>query len=179
MSVVYTKDAKCMSGYKVGRHSYGVPTILATRGVKQKVEIGSFCSIAAGVLFLLSVEHRVDWFTTYPFNILWGVSIKGHPYSKGDIIVGNDVWIGQNVVVLSGVKVSDGACIGAGSVVTKDVPPYTIVVGNPARQVKTRFPPEIVSILLKLKWWDRPDNEIREILPVLMSGNVEALRRLK
>jgi len=178
MSLVYTKDAKHLKGYKIGKHTYGIPTVLASRGMPQYIEIGSFCSIAAGVVFLLSVDHRPDWFTTYPFNVLWGYNKQGHPHSKGNIIVGNDVWIGQNVTVLSGVRIADGACIGAGSVITKDVPPYTVMAGNPAKIVKTRFPKDVVSILLKLQWWNRPDDEIQSMLPVLLSGDVEALRRL-
>ena len=119
-------------------------------------------------------EHRVDWLTTYPFNVLWpeGVQITGHPATKGDITIGNDVWLGRESIILSGVKIGDGAVIGARAVVSKDVAPYSIVVGNPARTVKSRFSEYAVDELMKIKWWEWPDEKIGLYLPKLLSGDV-------
>jgi acetyltransferase-like isoleucine patch superfamily enzyme len=102
------------------------------------LEIGAFCSIASGVKIFLGGEHRVDWVTTYPFNALWEQSshFKGHPKSKGDVIIGNDVWIGFESVILSGIKIGDGAVVGTRSVVTQDIPPSAIIFGNCAKVLR-------------------------------------------
>ena len=120
---------------------------------KTKLKIGKFCSIASGVIFLLGGEHRSDFITTYPFNALIKNFnyIEGHPHTKGNINIGNDVWIGSEVKILSGVNIGDGAIIGANSIVTKNVPPYAIVAGNPAKIVKYRFDKITIEKLLKIK----------------------------
>lgn len=117
------------------------------------------------VVFLLGGEHRADWITTYPFNALFGegAHITGHPSSKGDIVVGNDVWIGYQSCILSGVTIGNGAIIGAKSVVTKDVPPYAIVAGNPAKFIRYRFPQETIDKLEHLAWWDWDISVIKEL----------------
>ena len=123
--------------YKIGRGTYGYPEIFSwNEGAT--LQIGAFCSIASGVKLFLGGEHRVDWVTTYPFNVLWesGRHITGHPRTKGDVIIGNDVWIGTEAVILSGVRIGDGAVVAARAVVTKDMEPYAIYGGNPALAAK-------------------------------------------
>ncbi len=152
----------------IGDHSYGRIRIL---GDHSNVTIGKFCSLADGTTFLSSIEHRTDWPTTYPFPALWKEAehIKGHPATKGPIVVGNDVWIGLGVFVLSGVMIGDGAIIGAGAVVAKDVPPYAVVAGNPARVVSYRFTPHQIELFMKIKWWNWPLEEISSQLDFLLS----------
>jgi acetyltransferase-like isoleucine patch superfamily enzyme len=160
---------------KQGRYTYGTNLLSYTYfGENAAVEFGSFCSIGPEVHLFLGGNHRVDWITTYPFghihqNELGGHEIKGHPATNGDIIVGNDVWIGKRAVIMSGVTIGDGAVIAANSHVVKDVGPYEIVGGNPAKFIKKRFSDEIINLLLELRWWELPDNQIREITQKLCS----------
>lgn len=125
--------------------------------------------------FLLGGEHRADWITTYPFNALFGegAHITGHPSSKGDIVVGNDVWIGYQSCISSGVTIGNGAIIGARSVITKDVPPYAIVAGNPAKFVRYRFPQETIDKLESLAWWDWDISVIKGAIPLLLSNKID------
>ena len=160
----------------LGDFTYGSPYILNdVEGVW--CHIGKFCSIAENVVIMAGGEHRVDWITTYPFNVFMeGVSgLQGHPTSKGDVIIGNDVWIGYGSIILSGVEVGDGVAIAAGSVVTKSIPPYTIVGGNPARVIRKRFSEDIVEALLSMKWWDWSYEQIFEAIPLLQDDRVEEL----
>lgn len=134
------------------------------------------------VEFYLGIDHRTDWFTTYPFPAFkeqfpHAADLKGHEMSKGDIIVGNDVWIGNEALLLSGVTVGDGAVIGSRAVVAHDVPPYSVVVGNPARVCKQRFDKEIIEYLLNLKWWNFEHEKINYISPYLCSANLPLLRQ--
>ncbi|WP_344824120.1 CatB-related O-acetyltransferase [Rurimicrobium arvi] len=120
----------------------------------------------------LGGNHRVDWVSTYPFPALPGffpeaAEITGHPSTKGDVVIGNDVWIGYAAIILSGVTIGDGAVIGAGSVVSKNVGPYEIWAGNPAVCIKKRFPEEIIARLLTEKWWDKPDAAMRASIKTL------------
>lgn len=128
-----------------------------------KLIIGKFCQIAAGVEFIMNgANHKSDCVTTFPFYMLgWEAPFPqtGELPVKGDTVVGNDVWIGQNVTVLPGVKIGDGAIVGANAVVAADVPPYCVVVGNPARVVKKRIDDGFISLLLQYKWWDLPLKE--------------------
>lgn len=121
------------SRYEVGRGTYGNPTVLHW-GEPTTLKVGCFCSIAADVKIFLGGNHRTDWITTYPFPAFWksAAHIKGHPSSRGDVIIGHDVWIGEGAVILSGVRIGNGAVVAASAVVTRDVPPYGIVAGNPA-----------------------------------------------
>lgn len=162
----------------IGDYTYGFFDVLEWDG-KTKLKIGKFCSIAADVLFLLGGEHRKDFISTYPFNALMEsfAYIEGHPASKGDIIVGNDVWIAHGVKILSGVSIGDGAIVAANSLVTKDIPPYAIAMGNPAKVVKYRFDEDTISKLLKIKWWDFKEEEIVKIIPLLQSNNMEEFLR--
>jgi acetyltransferase-like isoleucine patch superfamily enzyme len=165
----------------VGKHTYGHNNIRTfSWGEGSKLEIGSFCSIAADVKIFLGGNHRVDWVTTYPFghrleSLFNKFNGNGHPYSNGDVIIGNDVWIGSSVTIMSGVIVGDGAVIANNSHVVKNVNPYTIVGGNPAKVIKQRFTSDIIDKLLKLKWWEMNDNVINEISPILCSSNLDEL----
>ena len=139
--------------------------------------IGKFCAIAEGVTVLLGGNHRTDWISTFPFSVLWpevAGHIKGHPATRGDVVIGNDVWIGWGALILSGVKIGDGAVIGAHSVVSRDVPPYAIVCGNPAIIKKYRFDEESIQKLLAISWWNWPDEEIAEVVPMLLSQDIGA-----
>ena len=167
--------AERLPQYSIGRGSYGNPFIFKGK-LNTPLKIGSFVSIASGVQIFLSGEHRTDWVTTFPFSVLWeeGKHITGHPRAKGPVIIGNDVWIGRDALILSGVTIGDGAVIGARSVVSKDVPPYAIVAGNPARFIRKRFDDATIERLLELKWWDWPDETIKEMLPLLLNTDVQA-----
>lgn len=146
-----------------------------------KLIIGKFCQIAAGVNFTMNgANHQMNAASTYPFYIFKGWQQKAPtllelPF-KGDTTVGNDVWIGQNTTILPGVKIGNGAIIGANSTVGSDVAPYTIVVGNPARFVRKRFDEELVNLLQKLKWWDLPIGEINKLIPILSDSNLENVK---
>ena len=159
--------------HRIGKGSYGNPTIHAWDDTT-RLTIGAYCSLADGVQIFLGGEHRVDWVSTYPFNVFWPAAsgIAGHPASKGDVTIGNDVWIGTEAVILSGVTIGDGAVIGARAVVTKDVPPYAIAAGNPARVVKLRFDDATVARLLAVRWWDWDNDKIERALPLIMSPDV-------
>ena len=145
--------------------------------------IGKFCAIAKGVRFLMNgANHRMNGITTYPFNILVGGWEKVTPRLedlplKGDTVIGNDVWIGQDVTFLPGVHVGDGAIIGAHSVVASDIPPYAVAVGNPCHVVRMRFSEEDVEFLLQLRWWDWDDEQIFENLEALTGGDFARLRK--
>ena len=143
--------------------------------------IGKFCQIAAGVEFVMNdANHKMNAVTTFPFYTLegWEMNIPDPsemPF-KGNTVIGNDVWIGQNAVILPGVHVGDGAIIGANSVVGSDVAPYTIVIGNPAKVLRKRFDDELIGLLLKFKWWDKSIEEINSLIPILTSSDLEKVR---
>lgn len=148
----------------------------------EKLIIGKFCSIACGARFLFtSANHTLASLSTYPFPIFyeeWDLDkaqITSAWDRKGDIVIGNDVWIGYEAVLLSGIHIGDGAIIGSRAVVTHDVPPYTIVGGVPAREIKQRFPQPVIDRLLQLQWWDWPAEQIRRVLPALTRGEIEKL----
>ncbi len=146
------------------------------------IRIGRFCSIACGARFLMtSANHTMTSLSTFPFPLFrdqWGDSMPVTQAwdNKGDIVVGNDVWVGYEAVILAGVRIGDGAIIGARAVVTKDVPPYAIVGGMPAKTIKMRFPEDTVSQLLSLKWWFWPVEKILANVEHIQTGNLEALR---
>lgn len=148
--------------------------------LKDKLIIGKYCQIGYGVKFIMNgANHRVNDFTTYPFPYFegWNENLSEVEWPiKGDIIIGNDVWIGYNSTIMPGIKVGDGAVIGSNSLVTEDVPPYTIVGGNPARFIRKRFDDQIVDILLNIKWWDWEMEKIIEFLPILCSNNEKVLK---
>ena len=147
-----------------------------------KLIIGKFCQIAAGVEFVMNgANHQMNAVSTFPFYTLEGWNMNPPmPFDlplKGDTVIGNDVWIGQNAVILPGVHIGDGAIIGANSIVGSDVAPYTIMVGNPARILRKRFDDELIDLLLKLKWWDRSIEEIDSLIPILTCSNLENVRK--
>ena len=143
--------------------------------------IGKFCQIAAGVEFVMNgANHQMNAVSTFPFYTLEGWDMEPPAASdmplKGDTVISNDVWIGQNAVILPGVHIGDGAIIGANSVVGSDVPPYTIVVGNPAREIRKRFDDDLIRLMLDFKWWDKSVEEINQLIPLLTSGNLEKVK---
>ncbi len=144
--------------------------------------IGRFCSIACGAKFLFnSANHRMSSLSTYPFPLFfeeWGLDMKNVADSwdnKGDIVIGNDVWIGYEAVILAGVTIGDGAVIGSRALVTKDVAPYTIVGGIPAKPIRKRFSEGTIKTLLELKWWDWPKERIAQNITAIQSGAIEKL----
>lgn len=160
--------------FQIGRWTYGWPEVHRWRSTQQ-LSIGSFCSIATGVKILLGGEHRADFVSTFPFGQFFGVGdANAHEFSRGDVIIGNDVWIGNGALILSGTRIGDGAVIGAYSLVKGEIPPYAIAVGNPARVVRYRFSPAIVDQLLRIRWWDWDDDSIKRRATELMSENIAA-----
>ncbi|AIR03265.1 chloramphenicol acetyltransferase [Cedecea neteri] len=150
--------------------------------IGDKLVIGKFCAIAKGVQFIMNgANHKLSGFSTFPFYIFGNGWEKAMPQSgdlpyKGDTVIGNDVWIGYEALIMPGVKIGNGAIISSRSVVTTDVSAYTVVGGNPAKVIKKRFSDEIVSELEKLAWWDWPVERITEYLTAIMSNDLEALR---
>jgi acetyltransferase-like isoleucine patch superfamily enzyme len=153
----------------VGNHTYGTENIKVYQwGEGAELIIGKFCSIGGNIQVFLGGNHRTDWITTYPFGhtntkVFNGFNGKGHPATKGNVTIGNDVWIGSNSTIMSGVTIGNGAVIANNSHVVKDVPAYSIVGGNPAKVIKYRFSKSQIDKLLKLAWWDLPDNKINEM----------------
>jgi acetyltransferase-like isoleucine patch superfamily enzyme len=163
-------------GYEIGGASYGRPKVRFPEG-GAKLSIGRFCSIADGVEILLGGNHRTDWVSTYPFPEFarqWPAASghSGHQQSRGDVRIGHDVWLGSQSMVLSGVTIGSGAVVAARSVVTRDVPSYAIVAGNPARTIRLRFDPRSVEGLLASQWWDWPKERIARAMPLLLSGDI-------
>ncbi len=147
-----------------------------------KLIIGKFCQIASGVTFIMNgANHQMNAVSTFPFYILEGWQQDVPPLCempfKGDTVIGNDVWIGQNATIMAGVTVGDGAIIGANSVVASDVLPYSIVVGNPAKLTRKRFDDELISLMLQFKWWDKPIEEINALIPLLTNSELEAVKK--
>ena len=146
----------------------------------ERLIIGKFCSIACGVKFLFNcANHTLKSLSTYTFPLFyedWELeksNVASAWDNKGDIVIGNDVWIGLEAVILAGVKIGDGAIIGTRAVVTKDVPPYSIVCGIPAKVIRKRYSPDIIEQLLSLRWWDWTKDRIKRNLPFIMAGNIE------
>ncbi|MDE6868022.1 MAG: CatB-related O-acetyltransferase [Clostridia bacterium] len=147
-----------------------------------KLIIGKFCQIAAGVNFVMNgANHQMNAVSTFPFYIFEGwdqnlPSISELPL-KGDTVIGNDVWIGQNVTVLPGVNIGDGAIVGLNSVVAGDVPPYTVVAGNPAKIIRKRFDDELIGLLREFKWWDMSVEKINGLIPILTCSDLEKVKK--
>lgn len=152
--------------------------------IGDKLIIGKFCAIASGVEFIMNgANHRMNSISTYPFNIMGNGWEKVTPKPgelpyKGDTIIGNDVWIGQNVTVMPGIKIGDGAIVAANSVVTKNVPPYHIAGGNPAKIIRKRFDDNLIDYLINLKWWDWSEEKIFSNLEILCSADLESIKNI-
>ncbi|WP_312958894.1 CatB-related O-acetyltransferase [Stutzerimonas nitrititolerans] len=160
--------------YKIGSGSYGVP-IVHDWHEGATLEIGCYTSIAEQVEIFLGGHHRSDWITTFPFPamIKEAQHIPDYAVSRGDVVIGSDVWLCTNSIILSGVTVGHGAVVAAGAVVSRDVAPYSIVAGNPARHIRWRFDPEIRAALLQAAWWEWPEQEVHNISPLLCSDRLK------
>ncbi len=149
-----------------------------------KLIIGKFCMIASGASFIMNgANHLTDAISAYPFAIFgedWSGAMEGKSYpDKGDLIIGHDVWIGHNATLMAGINVGHGAIIAANATVVKDVPPYAIVGGNPAKVIRMRFSDEVIEQLLLLAWWDWPLEKISRNVQKLTSNDVDALESCK
>ena len=157
---------------EIGDFTYGMPMIMSWGEKNAMLKIGKFCSIGSNVRIYLGGNHRTDWCTTYPFNVLLNKIYPGIDgevaATKGNVTIGNDVWIADNVTILSGVYIGDGAVIANGAVVVKDVRPYDIVGGVPAKHLKWRMTGDYVR---KLAWWDWPLEKLAEAVPLLNNWN--------
>ena len=163
----------------IGKYTYGSP-ITHPRGNYHPANliVGKFCSISENVNVFLGHNHRIDWVSTYPFghvnqNVFNRFNGVGHPSTKGDVVIGNDVWIAYNVIIMSGVKIGDGAVVAANSHIIKDVEPYSIVGGNPAKLIKKRFTETQIKDLLEIKWWDWEESKINELSPLLCNVDID------
>jgi acetyltransferase-like isoleucine patch superfamily enzyme len=159
----------------LGPGTYGVPPILTFMHDKTCLHVGNYSSL--GSLIMLGGKHPTDRVTTYPHRIwmgMEGAGEDGFPVPSADTIVGSDVWLCYEAVILSGVTIGDGAIVAAGAVVTRDVPPYAIVGGNPARLIRYRCPEEQRQALLDIRWWDWPEHEIRDAVPLLAGDDIDA-----
>ena len=168
-----------MSNDNPMRYSYGIDNIqLRYSSPHAHLHIGKFCSIGQRITIYLGGNHDAQRITTYPFGHIHtqtfnSVNGDGHPTTKGDVVIGNDVWIADDVRIMSGVKIGDGAIIANNSHVVKDVEPYSIVGGNPARFIRYRFTPEQITALQRIQWWNWEESKINEALPKLCSHNID------
>jgi acetyltransferase-like isoleucine patch superfamily enzyme len=159
----------------IAHHTYGAPILQLHEGDRCRVSIGSYCSIAPGVTFMPGGNHCIDCVTTYPMRAKFGLPgafRDGSPWSRGDTVVGSDVWIGRDALILGGVSIGNGAVVGARSVVARNVEPYSIVVGNPARHVRYRFSSDVVEGLLQIAWWDWSEEDVVGRIDELMSSDL-------
>jgi len=161
--------------HRIGQGTYGWPIVLYDDQGAELV-IGRYSSIARGVVILLGGNHRTDWVTSYPFPLLcdWARGYHGYPSTKGHVSIGSDVWVGRDAMILSGVRIEDGAVVGARAVVASDVPPFAVAVGNPARVVGYRFDAETIDALQRIQWWNWSVEDIRGAMPLLLSGDIAA-----
>ena len=174
----YYDDAEDPAGFEKNNVLFNYPEF------GDRLIIGKFCAIASGVRFIMGpANHRISSVTTYPFHVFGGAWAEHTPPHmdqlprKGDTVIGNDVWIGRESVILPGVKIGDGAIVAACSVVSRDIPPYAVFGGNPARLVKMRFDQELIGLLLRFRWWDLDGEELAELLPLLCDPDLEKVRR--
>lgn len=175
----YYDDAADPAGFEQNNVLFNYPEF------GDSLVIGKFCQIASGTKFIMgSANHRLCSVTTYPFNVFGGAWTENTPPHmdqlprKGDIIIGNDVWIGRESVIMPGIKVGDGAIIAAYSVVAKDIPAYTVYGGNPARFIKARFDDELTDMLLRFRWWDLAPEQLVDILPLLCDPDSAKVKRI-
>ena len=173
-----------------GKHTYGLENIrILTWNEGAHLFVGGFCSIAGNQTVFLGGNHRTDWATTFPFGHIHNevfpagqINGDGHPSTKGHIVIENDVWIGNSCTIMSGIRIGSGSVIAANSVVVKNVDPYTIVGGNPAKKLKDRFSPDLVQRLMAIEWWNQPDDTINRIIPSLQRpinhGSLDEIQKL-
>lgn len=194
-TICFIKNVVSAPNISVGDYTYYDdpvdPTAFEQRNVLfnwpefgDKLTMGKFCAIASGVKFIMGpANHRINSVSTYPFAVFggaWAADIPPHLAQlprKGDIIIGNDVWIGRESVIMPGVKIGDGAMIAAYSVVVKDVAPYTVVGGNPAKAIRKRFDDALIELLDRLQWWDLAPEKLAQIVPVLCNGNLSLVQQ--
>ena len=159
--------------YKLGTNCYGVPDVKHAHP-DAMLAIGNYCSIAKNVQIFLGGNHRADWVTTYRFPIFFELAkhVQNSAITNGDIMIGSDVWLCQNTTILSGVNIGHGAVVANGAIVTKDVAPYEIVGGNPAKHIRWRFDEPTRTALLKSAWWDWPEDEVLSVVELLCSDNI-------
>jgi acetyltransferase-like isoleucine patch superfamily enzyme len=162
----------------IGKYTYGAPDGVHSWNENTKLVIGKFCSIATHLHVYLGGNHRTDWVTTFPFghmnkDVFNGFTGVGHPSTKGDVNIGNDVWIGDSVTIMSGITIGDGAVLANNSHIVKNVEPYTIVGGNPAKLIRHRFTKEQTEKLLEIKWCDWDDEKINRFTPLLCNNNID------
>ncbi len=173
------------SGYYHGHSFDDCARFILPDESADKLIVGSFCSIGSGAAFIMAGNqgHRRDWISTFPFFWMPEVAafegaLNGYR-GAGDTVIGNDVWIGSEAIVMPGITIGDGAVVGTRAVVTRDVAPYAIVGGNPASVIRQRFEDDVIEFLLDLRWWDWPDGQLREAMPILCSGDIERLREFR
>lgn len=171
-------DYSYYSGYYSG-HSFDecARYLAPDRDDVDKLIIGKFCSIADGTIFMMAGNqgHRHDWVSSFPFFYQGFENAPDGFEKKGDTVIGNDVWIGANAIIMPGITVGDGAMIATGAIVTRNVAAYTVVGGNPAKVLKKRFADDEIEMLLKLKWWDWSIEKIKENMNLLCSGKIKTL----
>ncbi len=171
------------SGYYHGHSFDDCARFLLPDEGADKLIIGSFCSIGSGAAFIMAGNqgHRHDWISTFPFFFMSEVDMfagAANGYSpSGDTVIGNDVWIGSEAIIMPGVKIGHGAIIGTRALVTRDVEPYTIVGGNPARTIRSRFDEAAVTMLLEMQWWGWSDDQLKGAMAILTNGDIAALYR--
>lgn len=181
-AVFFTKDAFQNKKYVIGDFSYGIPKVLF-ENEEANLFIGKYCSISENVCIFLGGNHRYDWITTYPFSALndyfpMAKTISGHPATNGNVTIGNDVWISRSVTIMSGINISNGAIVGANSVVTKNIGPYEIWAGNPAKFIRKRFNDETISFLMEIEWWNWEHEKIIQNLEILCSNDISSIKNV-
>lgn len=166
----YMKDNKKYKKFDIGEYTYGRPNVF---GDEATLKIGKFCSLAMNTTIYLGAEHQTKWVTTYPFFAKFKEASGTSNTTKGNVVIGNDVWLADGVLILSGVSLGDGAVVAARSVVTKDVKPYEIVGGNPAKHIKYRFTEDQIDKLLKIKWWDWEIDKIKSNFELILCDDID------
>jgi acetyltransferase-like isoleucine patch superfamily enzyme len=167
METNYTKNNPRYKYYSIGEYTVGEPLVTQSRFDKTTLIIGKFCTLGKNIEIFLGYNHHTDWVTTSTFGK------KGAGCTKGSVIIGNDVWIGKNTTIMSGITIGDGAIIEISSVVAKSIPPFCIAMGSPCRVVSKRFTDEQIEKLLKIKWWNWELNKIIENRDLLLSKNLD------
>ncbi len=168
------KFKKRYPNYSIGTGSYGLP-IVHDYHEGSTLKIGNYCSIADNVQIFLGGQHRIDWVSSYPFSQFYQMDSefnKNTSVSRGDVIIGSDVWLCANCTILSGVTIGHGAVIANGAVISRDVEPYAVMAGNPAKLIKWRFDEPIRADLLESKWWEWPEDEVKSILNILCTSDL-------